>query len=183
MQLSKNDKLQLTNCSAGLITPEDLAKIIKYKVNYIEFEEILNAAYNSSDDWLFSAVLWHMPNELSATELEKLHSKFLLLKNHRSHENIAREFQLEFNNNINNIEVLLNAINNLPDYLIPTDFKYPYIRKIIYAIGAQPEPNNIKNLDKLVNDTTDLQIKTLAIHQIEKRKRLGRWEFVKNSLR
>ena len=58
--------------------------------------------------------------------------------------------------------------------------KYPYIRKIIYAIGAQPEPYNIDALEKLATKTNDEQIKDLALHQIKKRKELGRWEAAKN---
>ena len=50
------------------------------------------------------------------------------------------------------------------------DFKYPYIRKIIYAIGAQPQPESLLALGKLASETNDIQIKELALHQLEKRK-------------
>ena len=59
--------------------------------------------------------------------------------------------------------------------------KYPYIRKIIYAIGSQPEPYNSEALEKLASETNDEKIKDLALHQIEKRKELGRWEAAKNA--
>jgi hypothetical protein len=72
-------------------------------------------------------------------------------------------------------------VNTIPDYLSSDDFKYPYIRKIIYAIGAQPEPYNIEALEKLANETGDEQIKELALHQVKKRKELGRWEATKNT--
>ena len=63
-----------------------------------------------------------------------------------------------------------------PDrYQHDEDLKYPFIRKIIYAIGAQPEPYNIEALETLLQ-SEDEKIKELALHQIEKRKQLGRWE-------
>ncbi len=74
----------------------------------------------------------------------------------------------------------MEAITLVPDYLKYDDMKYPYIRKIIYAIGAQPEPYNIEALEKLASETVDMQTKELALHQIKKRNELGRWEITKN---
>ena len=73
-----------------------------------------------------------------------------------------------------NIPILLKALKNIPEYLEPEDFKYPYIRKIIYAIGAQPQPESLLALEKLASETNDTEIKKLALHQLEKRKELGR---------
>ncbi|WP_423900014.1 hypothetical protein, partial [Capnocytophaga leadbetteri] len=70
--------------------------------------------------------------------------------------------------------ILLKAIDNIPKYLEPEDFKYPYIRKIIYAIGAQPQPESLLALEKLAFETNDIKIKELALHQLEKRKELER---------
>ena len=70
----------------------------------------------------------------------------------------------------------LKAIDNIPEYLEPEDFKYPYVRKIIYAIGAQPQPESLLALEKLASETNDIKIRELALHQLEKRKELGRWE-------
>ena len=68
----------------------------------------------------------------------------------------------------------LKAIDNIPEYLEDDDFKYPYIRKIIYAIGAQPQPESLLALEKLTSETNDTEIKNLALHQLEKRKELRR---------
>ena len=66
---------------------------------------------------------------------------------------------------------LLNCFNpSSAKYLEPEDFKYPYIRKIIYAIGAQPQPESLLALEKLASETDDEKIKELALHQLEKRK-------------
>lgn len=100
---------------------------------------------------------------------------------HIENEDIVRYFQNEFNNDRENISILLRAIKIVPDYLKFDDMKYPYFRKIIYAIGAQPEPYNIEALEKLASETDDEQIKELALHQIKKRKELGRWETAKNA--
>ena len=100
--------------------------------------------------------------------------RLLLLNFHNSHEDIVDLFQTMWNNNSENIPILLKAIDNIPKYLELEDFKYPYIRKIIYAIGAQPQPESLLALEKLVSETNDTEIKKLALHQLEKRKELGR---------
>jgi hypothetical protein len=178
MNLSEELKEALIKCSAGIITNEQLNDIINYKVNYIEFKELLDLCYKTNDQSLFEAVLWCMPNVMTNPEKELIFSHFIILPNHHDHENIIIAFQNQFNTNYRNIEVLLNAIKKIPEYLQEDDFKYSYIRKIIYAIGAQPEPYNIQALEKL-SKSEDLQIRELALHQIEKRNKLGRWESIK----
>ena len=100
--------------------------------------------------------------------------RLLLLNFHNSHEDIVDLFQTMWNNSTKNTPILLKALNNIPKYLEPEDFKYPYIRKIIYAIGAQPQPESLLALEKLAFETNDIKIKELALHQLEKRKELGR---------
>ena len=106
--------------------------------------------------------------------------RLLLLNFHNSHEDIVDLFQTMWNNSTKNIPILLKALKNIPKYLEPEDFKYPYVRKIIYAIGAQPQPESLLALEKLASETNDIKIKELALHQLEKRKELGRWEYEKN---
>jgi hypothetical protein len=96
--------------------------------------------------------------------------RLLLLNFHNSHEDIVDLFQTMWNNSTKNIPILLKAIDNIPKYLEDNDFKYPYIRKIIYAIGAQPQPESLLALEKLAAETNDIKIKELALHQLEKRK-------------
>ena len=96
--------------------------------------------------------------------------RLLLLNFHNSHEDIVDLFQTMWNNSTKNIPILLKAIDNIPEYLEPEDFKYPYIRKIIYAIGAQPQPESLLALEKLASETNDIKIKELALHQLGKRK-------------
>jgi len=100
--------------------------------------------------------------------------RLLLLNFHNSHEDIVDLFQTMWNNSTKNTPILLKALKNIPKYLEPEDFKYPYIRKIIYAIGAQPQPESLLALEKLAFETNDIKIKELALHQLEKRKELER---------
>ncbi|WP_106625602.1 hypothetical protein [Bacteroides sp. Marseille-P3684] len=108
---------------------------------------------------------------------ENVYKKLLLEDWHIEHEDIVGSFQWHFNKNVANISLLLEALIKIPKYLqedVVT--KYSYIKKIIYAIGAQPQPESLSALEKLAAETSDEKIKELALHQLEKRKRLGRWE-------
>ena len=100
---------------------------------------------------------------------------------HIEHEDIVGLFQSYFNKDIENIYILLNALINIPTYLQEDEAtKYSYIKKIIYAIGAQPQLESLSALGDLASETGDEKIKELALHQLEKRKRLGRWEYERN---
>ena len=109
---------------------------------------------------------------------ESIYRKLLLEDWHIEHEDIVVFFQSYFNKNIENIYILLNALINIPTYLQEDEAtKYSYIKKIIYAIGAQPQPESLTALEKLASETGDDKIKEFALHQLEKRKKLGRWEY------
>lgn len=154
-----------------------LIEVLNKEITIDQFNEAINdlSIYSNSDlvaDILYVGFVMKCFNKKNEPTLRGL----LLLNSHESHEDIVSLFQLNYNNSIENISMLLNAIKNIPDYLNPDDFKYPYIRKIIYAIGAQPSPYNVEALENLINETDDEQIRDLALHQIEKRKKLGRWE-------
>ena len=111
---------------------------------------------------------------------ESINRKLLCEKWHIENEDIVTLFQFTWNNNIENIPILLKAINNIPEYLQDEISKYSYIKKIIYAIGAQPQPESLLALENLASETNDTEINKLALHQLEKRKELGRWEYEKN---
>jgi hypothetical protein len=179
MDLTEEQKKELIKCSAGIITRDEIKEIIN-PVSYSEYLNLLNNSIEKNDTSYFEALFWDLPNNLKLKEEELLVQLFIVNSFHREHENMVSSFQTLFNNNKNNISVLLESINSIPEYLRPNDFKYPYIRKVIYAIGAQPEPYNIEALENLSNDTNDDEIRDLALHQIKKRKELGRWEFKKN---
>lgn len=136
-------------------------------------------AFNTKNKELLSYIRLIPINQVS--KFKDIFMKLILENWHNENEDLVGFFQTIFNYEVENIKHLMQAINLVPDYLNYDDMKYPYIRKIIYAIGAQPEPFNIEALEKLANETDDEQIKELTLHQIRKRKELGRWEVSKKS--
>lgn len=161
------------------ITKDELFKIFPYKANFEELKHLLletkrDSLYNEE----FHNILWRFPISMSDNEYLKLLHFFLLEDWHHDHERILQELQICFNEDKNSINYLIQILSSLPDfYRHDEDIKYPFIRKIIYAIGAQPEPYNIEALETLLQ-SEDREIRELALHQIEKRNRLGRWEAV-----
>ena len=161
---------------AGLISQEEVDSAIKWKKSKSEIEELLNDCLNKGNpENKFEIYFWDTPKDISKKEYEELNRKFLLKDGHFEHEEIVSDFQTYCNESRENVDILIEAINCIPKYLKDDDFKYPYIRKCIYAIGAQPEPENFNGLN-LLTESNDIQIKELAFHQIEKRKKRGYWE-------
>jgi len=73
------------------------------------------------------------------SEANEFPMRKLLLQNfHDSHEEIVSLFQSHWNNDTENIPILLKALKSTPQYLQPEDFRYPYIRKIIMLLVLNP---------------------------------------------
>ena len=163
------------------ITREERLTMLKNSISIEDFNEaiLLLEDGKSLEDVRNVILTGWLLNCFNPSNEEPLR-RLLLLNFHNSHEDIVDLFQTMWNNNSENIPILLKALKNIPKYLEPEDFKYPYIRKIIYAIGAQPQPESLLALEKLASETNDIKIKKLALHQLEKRKELGRWEYEKN---
>lgn len=156
---------------------DDFKKICSENISLDQFNTTINNLIKINDgdfidDVIYIGFVLNFFNQKNEYSLRRV----LSLDSHKKHEDIAGLFQRKFFNNIDNITSLLHATLNIPKYLEPDDFKYPYIRKLIYAIGAQPEPNNIETLKNLTLTTSDQKIKQLALNQINKRAELGRWE-------
>ena len=157
------------------ITREERLTMLKNSISVEDFNEaILLLEDDKSLEDVQNVILTGWLLNCFNPSNEKPLRRLLLLNFHNSHEDIVDLFQTMWNNNSENIPILLKAIDNIPKYLELEDFKYPYIRKIIYAIGAQPQPESLLALEKLVSETNDTEIKKLALHQLEKRKELGR---------
>ena len=163
------------------ITREERLTILKNSISIEDFNEaiLLLEDGKSLEDVRNVILTGWLLNCFNPSNEEPLR-RLLLLNFHNSHEDIVDLFQTMWNNSTKNIPILLKAIDNIPEYLEPEDFKYPYVRKIIYAIGAQPQPESFLALENLASETNDIKIKELALHQLEKRKELGRWEYEKN---
>ncbi|WP_433829505.1 hypothetical protein [Flavobacterium anhuiense] len=156
---------------------EKLFLIFPYRANFEELKQLLfESKTDSIFDTRFTDILWRFPISMSDCEFMKLLQIFLVENWHHNHESIIRKFQDWFNEDKDTIKYLMQAFHSPPEfYKYDEALKYPYIRKIIYAIGAQPEPYNFEALEA-ISQSEDEEIKALALHQIEKRKRLGRWE-------
>ena len=153
------------------ITREERLAMLKNTISIEDFNEaiLLLEDGKSLDDVQNVILTGWLLNCFNPSNEEPLR-RLLLLNFHNSHEDIVDLFQTMWNNSTKNISILLKAIDNIPKYLEDYDFKYPYIRKIIYAIGAQPQPESLLALEKLASETNDIQIKELALHQLGKRK-------------
>ena len=153
------------------ITREERLTMLKNTISIEDFNEaiLLLEDGKSLEDVRNVILTGWLLNCFNPSNEEPLR-RLLLLNFHDSHEDIVDLFQTMWNNSTKNIPILLKAIDNIPNYLEDDDFKYPYIRKIIYAIGAQPQPESLLALEKLASETNDIQIKELALHQLGKRK-------------
>ena len=153
------------------ITREERLTMLKNTISIEDFNEaiLLLEDGKSLEDVRNVILTGWLLNCFNPSNEEPLR-KLLLLNFHNSHEDIVDLFQTMWNNSTENIPILLKAIDNIPKYLEDDDFKYPYVRKIIYAIGAQPQPESLLALEKLASETNDIKIKELALHQLGKRK-------------
>lgn len=185
ISISSADRGLIEDLGTGKITKEDFEKQTNFKADYETLIYLLDRSEkywrkeDMDDNAMFRRIIWTLPHVLSEDEDLKISRKYLLVEWHHEHEELAGGFQIFHNKDKENIPILLQAIAVIPEYLRSVD-PYPYVRKLIYAIGAQPEPYNIEALESLVSNTTDEEIKALALHQIEKRKKYGRWEANKN---
>ena len=163
------------------ITREERLTMLKKSMSIEDFNEaiLLLEDGKSLEDVRNVILTGWLLNYFNPSNEEPLR-RLLLLNFHNSHADIVDLFQTMWNNTSENLPILLKAIDNIPEYLEDDDFKYPYVRKIIYAIGAQPQPESLLALENLASETNDTEIKKLALHQLEKRKELGRWEYEKN---
>ena len=178
-KLTENELNLLRSCSAGKMTNEELLQQFAFRATFEETKYYLDESLKERKNHDFEAIFWNLPNIMSKAEDNILYREFLLKDGHYEHENIVTALQTYFNDDKHNIETLINALKKPPSYLAEDDMKYPYINKCIYAIGTQPEPYNILALEEL-SGSGDVQIRDFALHQIEKRKRIGRLEAKKN---
>ncbi|WP_263360457.1 hypothetical protein [Flavobacterium collinsii] len=143
---------------------DELLPIFPYKANFEELKQLLlesktNHVFNNR----FNAILWRFPISISETDFLKLLHFFLLESGHHDHEEIISSLQQYYNKDKKSIEYLMKVISSLPEfYKYDEDLKYPFIRKIIYAIGAQPEPYNIDALET-ISQSEDEEIRELAL--------------------
>lgn len=99
---------------------------------------------------------------------------------HFEHEDLIGIFQYTLNRNKANVEFLLSVFRGIPLYISQDSvIRYSYLKKVIYAIGAQPQPESLNALEALLSETNDDAIRAMLSRQIEERRSLvgGRYEF------
>lgn len=166
----------------GQITREQEEEELRNYVNVQNFNHaICSLEKIASLDITRSVILVGFILDLYNSANEKPMRDLLVLNFHDSHEDIVRLFQLRWNNNIENITILLQATRSIPDYLSPVDIKHSYLQNIIYAIGAQPQPESLCALEHLLSETKDEEVKKMISSQIEKRRSIvgGKYKFEK----
>lgn len=167
---------------AGQITSEQEKEELRRCVNVQNFNIAIDSLEKiASIDVTRSVILVGFILGLYNNVNEKPMRDLLLLNFHDSHEDIVRLFQLRWNSNVENITILIRATRSIPDYLSPDDVRYPYISNLIYAIGAQPQPESLCALESLLSETEDDEIKKMLSSQIAKRRSIvgGKYEFEK----
>lgn len=159
------------------IETKELIKKFPFVANYEEVRSLLRDPINRPMNGYnnrFYAIIWKLPQKMTNMEKTLLFQEFLLEDNHQEYEDIISYLQSPLNDDDRTAHILEERLKTLPSfYKTDDDIKYPFIRKIIYAIGAQPEPYNLQALERIVTETSDGDIKKMAQHQLDKRKRLG----------
>ena len=115
-------------------------------------------------------------------QLEEIWKVLLTEDWHSEHEDLIRVFQYIFNRKQENIDFLLKIFRHIPLYISQDSaIKRSYLQNIIYAIGAQPQPESLCALEYLLSETKDEEIKKMISSQIEKRHSIvgGKYEFEK----
>lgn len=101
---------------------------------------------------------------------------------HFEHEDLIGMFQYIFNKEHENIDFLLKIFRQIPLYISQdSTIRHSYLQKIIYAIGAQPQPESLWALESLLSETEDDEVKKMLSSQIAKRRSIvgGKYEFEK----
>jgi hypothetical protein len=175
IQLTNNDWEILFN--RDNLSKEQIAEKLGKTANFYELKELYKSLKFEENKLVkFSSIFWDFPKKLSYDEEQDLYRFLIKEEWHEYHEYIVGYFQEPFNNNRENIVYLVYLLENLPAYVAnDSALSEPFIRKIIYAIGAQPEPDTILVLEKIIQ-SEDETIRDFGLHQIEIRKKLGRWE-------
>lgn len=149
----------------GRISRKEFLRHIDRSLDFSELIGLSIFCKITSNNRRFEVFLWHFPKLISDTEKEIFY-RWLLLENwHEEHEEIIGAFQHQFHQTKENIPFLKWAIENIPDYLMNTDLKASYVKKCMYAITAQPQPEAKLALQEL-QESEDEIISKLASDQL-----------------
>jgi len=163
-EISSGDWDLLRDAALGRISKSELSKIL-FPIDVAAFRELLVSLLMDEDtkeyNGKFGLAFWYLPTIATEKDKSNLFGEFLLKPGHNEHEEIVSAFQTSLNDNPENLKALKLAFDKVPPYLQRDDMRYSYLRKVIYAIGAQPEPFNLATLRELINSEDD-KIKQLV---------------------
>lgn len=162
----KNIDLELVDEFAfGKIDRKEFLQHIDRSLDFSELIELSIFCKVISNNRRFEVFLWHFPKRISNKEKEIFY-RWLLLENwHEQHDEIIGAFQHQFHQATENIRILKWAIENIPDYLMNTDLRVAYVKKCMYAIAAQSQPEAMLALQDLEKSEDDI-ISKLAKDQL-----------------
>lgn len=176
IKLTESEYDLLSQQQRGIISSEELGETFGRKLLLNELQVIISNLGNELDGKQKLSLLSYLIDySLNFRERTILLNDLLLQTWHNEHENIVHDLQRYYHEDTKTINTLLHLIHNPPNRNAEVGFFEVFVRKVIYALGAHPEPYNFEALAELAK-SDNLIIKDLAIHQIDKRKILGRWE-------
>lgn len=159
----------------NFVNREEIYKVIKKKASFEQFVELLySCRYKEDSINKFGIIFSLFPHSMNVYEFTKMCQIFLKELWHREHETMIGYLQDDESvKSKENIDVLLYLMNNLPEfYKYDDDLKYPFIRKIFYAIASQPKPYSREVLEELALNK-DERIKEYALYQLERIEQVG----------
>lgn len=170
IQLTKENWSFLRSYNPSILDRNFVYSKIKKKADFEQFVELLYGCKKMDDPEIcFDCILSKFPISINAKEYTKVCRIFLKELWHRNHESMIGFLQDEVSGKDNeNIEALDWLLNNLPEfYKHDDDLKYPFIRKIMYAIASQPKNEALEYFTQKLN-SPDERIREFAKIQIKR---------------
>lgn len=135
-------------------------------LNFLELKGILDCLLENNDFYAFRVVFDYAPKNISFEEEEQLFREYLLRYNHYEHENMIASFYTTYRKNIKNIDVLVDLINNPPNYFKEEDRDIIFIDKCLDALGRQKFPESYNAIKKIFETTQNEMLKRMTGYMI-----------------
>jgi hypothetical protein len=141
---------------------DEFASVVRMEVVIDEYIRAKVAA----DIIHLNRVLYALGYFLNPSEKLCLFKLAILDDWHQEHGELIGALQIFEPKTTHNLEVIKWSLGNLPAYITRhEDFKYPYVKKCMYAIGAQSQPEALIVLQEFQKSQDDI-ISSLAGEQL-----------------
>ncbi len=180
IQLTDKDWTILNGFWKGINREENFKELNK-EADFREMKELLMSLKDlenrSERETRFHTLYSVFPTSMSEEELAEFRRFFLLEKWHHSHEEILKDLSSYYLCE-ENVDAIIDLINDLPDfYKVDKDLKYPFIRKCLYAIEAQPKPHSSYGLREVYRESDDV-VKGWALYHLIAVEAPDLWTFI-----